>query len=230
MIIYTIVFGFILKAIPQPGNPSHVDVFALWLSSALLPWILFSGVINSTMGSLLANENLVKKVNFARSTLVVAAALAVLFTSFFEMGVLVVVLYLFGANPTFYLPLVVLFMVLLAALGLGMGFFLAVGNVYFRDTQHFMSIVLQMLFYLTPILYPITRLDAQLNRPGRHWIYVVYRLNPLERFTEVFRNLLYDNRLPGLWSSVYCAVVSLVVLVAGFALFTRYEGRLAEEL
>jgi ABC-type polysaccharide/polyol phosphate export permease len=227
---YAIVFGFLLRGRPDPGNPSGLDVFALWLSAALLPWIFFTNVLTSTMSSILANENLVKKVSFPRSTLVISAALAALFTSFFEMAVLLVVVYAFGGNPTIYIPLVALALICLGALGLGIGFFLAVANVYFRDTQHFIAILLQLWFYATPIVYPITTTIAKRATGSKHWILTVYRLNPAERFSELFRNLIYDNKFPGAATMLYCVVVSLVVLVAGFAFFSRFEGRLAEEL
>lgn len=227
---YAIVFGFLLRGKPDPGDPSGLDVFALWLASALLPWIFFTNVLNSTMVSILANENLVKKVSFPRSSLVISSALAALFTSFFEMCVLLVVVYAFGGNPTVYIPLVALALVCLGALGLGIGFFLAVSNVYFRDTQHFIAIILQLWFYATPIVYTMKTVTDRADKSGHHWISVVYRLNPAERFAELFRNLIYDNRLPTAATSIYCVVVSAVVLVAGFAFFSRFEGRLAEEL
>ena len=229
---YAIVFGFLLRGRPDPGNPSGLDVFALWLSAALLPWIFFTNVLNSTMISILANENLVKKVSFPRSSLVISAALAALFTSFFEMVVLLLVVYAFGGNPTIYLPLVAVGLLCLGALGLGIGFFLAVANVYFRDTQHLVAIILQLWFYATPIVYPITVLTKRQApaQPLPSWVITAYRLNPAERFAEFFRNLIYDNKLPTAATSLYCVVVSLVVLVAGFAFFSRFEGRLAEEL
>jgi ABC-2 type transport system permease protein len=230
MIIYSLVFGFVLRAAIPPGQPSGMDVFALWLTSALLPWLLFANVLTAGMSALLANENLVKKVYFPRSTLIISSALAGLFTSCFEMSVLVVVLYIFGANPTIFLPAVVVFMVLIAALALGFGFMLAVANVYFRDTQHFVAILMQMWFYLTPIVYSVSLISDRAAKGNHPWIIDVYRLNPMERFSEVFRDLLYNNKWPTLGSTVYCIVVPLVVLALGFALFNRFEGRLAEEL
>src|SRR5450830_2139978 len=66
MLIYTFVFGLIFRSNPRPGDPSGLDVFALWLLCGLLPWTFFSSVINSGAGSLLANANLIQKVSFSR--------------------------------------------------------------------------------------------------------------------------------------------------------------------
>jgi ABC-2 type transport system permease protein len=89
---------------------------------------------------------------------------------------------------------------------------------------------MQMWFYATPIVYPIT-LIAERDAAHPEWhLMTLYRLNPMERFSEVFRALIYDNRLPSLENSLYVMAVSLGVLVVGWMVFSRFEGRLAEEL
>jgi homopolymeric O-antigen transport system permease protein len=226
--IYTAVFGFVLRTNPGVGDPSGLDNFALWLGSALLPWAFMTNGMNAGMGALVGNANLIKKVYFPRETLVGSAVLSWTVSFGLELLVLTVALTLFGGDPWPYLPLVVLFVVVLTAFSMGLGLALSVANVYFRDTQHFIAIISQVWFYATPIIYPVSLLEAHKNIP--HWVFVAYRLNPMERFSEVFRNLLYDNRLPGLISVAYVLVVSALVLVGGYAIFRRFEGRLAEEL
>ena len=222
---YSVVFAFLLRAQPLPGNPSGLHVFAIWLACALLPWMYFNAVLTTGMGSLVANANLIQKVWFPRETLVVANTLSWLFTHSVEMVVLVVAILIFGGNPLIYLPGVFFFMIMLTLLGLGFAFLLSVANVYFRDTQHFVAIFMQLWFYATPIVYTVTQVSR--DHPG---FVKIYRLNPLERYTEAFRNLLYDNRWPSLVNTIYITVVSLVVLVIGYLVFKKYESRLAEEL
>jgi ABC-type polysaccharide/polyol phosphate export permease len=228
MLTYSLVFGFFLVSRVGPGSPSGLDVYALWLSSGLLPWLFFNNVVNGAMGSIVANANLVLKVYFPRETLVVSNALSWLFTHAIEMGVLVVAILLFGGDPLPYLPVTIFFMLVLGLFALGLGFLLSIANVYFRDTQHFVAIALQLLFYLTPIVYPPSVVR---DKAGEHSaIYFIYRLNPLERFSEIFRNTLYDARWPSLSNTLYVVIVSIVVLVLGQTVFNRYAGRLAEEL
>lgn len=228
MLIYTLVFGFFLRNDPGPGHPSGLHVFALWLSAALLPWLYLQNVINGGMGSLVGNANLILKVYFPREALVISSAMSYLFTHAIEMGVLVVAIFLFGGNPLLYLPATIFFMLLMTAFGLGLAFMLSVANVYFRDTQHFIAIFIQLWFYLTPIIYPLSVVENHDKK--YHWLVVLYRLNPLERFSEVFRNTLYDERWPSLSNTLFLVVVSSVALVLGRAIFNRYAGRLAEEL
>lgn len=101
--------------------------------------------------------------------------------------------------------------------------------MHFRDTQHFTTIVLQMWMYLTPIIYPITLVQSAAAQVG-DWVLFVYRLNPMERFVEVFRTLLYDNRLPALSDTLYIVGAAGIVFTIGFWVFSHNEKRLAELL
>jgi ABC-2 type transport system permease protein len=234
MLIYTVVFGVLLQVTPDVGDPSGLHVFALWLLCALLPWTFFSLGIAAGMNSLVVNATLVLKVYLSRAALVVAAVLAVGVTFLVELCVLTVVLLLFGANPLPWLPVVLVLALLLAAFAVGVGLLLAIANVYFRDTQHFVAILLQMWFYLTPILYPVSYVadqDQRLRADGHDLpILTLFKLNPMEHFVSAFRALLYDNRFPAGSDLVWCVVTAVVALAAGLLVFGRYEGRLAEEL
>ena len=88
MITYSVVFSLLLKAKPDQGEPSGLDVFALWLSCGLLPWLFFNNVVTTGMASLVGNSNLIKKVYFPRESLVIANAFSWLFTFCIEMAVL----------------------------------------------------------------------------------------------------------------------------------------------
>jgi ABC-2 type transport system permease protein len=234
MATYSVVFQFLLRGLPPKGDPSGIDVFALWLSAALLPWLFFANTVTSGMTVLVGNANLINKVYFPRATLVIANMLSWLFTFCIELSVLVVIVLIFGGDPLPFLPITILFMIVLAGFALGISLMLSVANVYFRDTQHLFAILMQVWFYATPIVYPISVLTLPKHPGGpprlSHRIVQLYRLNPIERFTEVFRNTIYDGRLPTLVNSAYVVGVSAAVLVIGYLVFARYEGRLAEEL
>lgn len=229
MLVYTVVFSLIFRAQPNPGDPSGLHIYALWLMCGMLPWTYFSRVVNGGLGSITGNSNLIKKVYFPRMHLPFSVALSVGFTWCIEMGVLTIALWVFGGFPIPWLPVVLVFMALLALMAVGVAMMLAILNVHFRDTQHFVSIILQMWMFLTPIIYPVQLVADVAARHGE-WILVVYRLNPMERFVEVFRNLLYDNRLPSWENSLYCLGVAVVVFLLGFWVFSRNEKRLAELL
>jgi ABC-type polysaccharide/polyol phosphate export permease len=230
MATYSVVFAILLKAKPPSGDPSGLNIFALWLSCGLLPWLFFSNAVTTGMSVLVTNANLINKVYFPRETLVIANVLSWLFTHCIEMSVLVVAVLIFGGSPLPFLPVTIFFMFLMAVFALGVSLLLSIANVYFRDTQHFVAILMQLWFYLTPIVYPISIVEKEAARHKQAWWVDIYRLNPIERFTEVFRNTIYDGRLPSLSNTLVIVGVSGATLVVGYRLFKRYEGRLAEEL
>jgi len=235
MLIYTLVFAFIIRVHPDPGNPSGLNVFALWLLCGLLPWTFFSQVVNAGLASIVDNAGLIQKVYFTRIVLPLSSVASVAFNWLFEMGVLLVALAIFGSFIWPWIPLLLVMMVLLAAFASGVALLLSVANVYFRDTQYFVSILLQLWMYLTPIIYPGNLVDALSNRVGGVagtgiTIGDIYRLNPMEHFVAVFRQLLYDNRWPDGLDLLNCAVWAIAVAFIGVIVFHRVERRLAETL
>lgn len=233
--IYSLVFGVLLQTRVAPGDPSGLDVFALFLACGLLPWTFFSGALSAGMATLVQNAGLVKKVYFPREVLVASTVLAFLVTFVTELSVLTVLLLVFGGRPLLYLPLVVVAVVLLTGFALGLALVLAIGNVYFRDTSYLVALGLQFWFYLTPVVYPTSLVDAAVARHDGLSVLGVsartlYGLNPMERFVALFRTLLYDGRLPG-WQDWTGALVSTVLaLMLGVLVFRRFGPRLVEEL
>jgi ABC-2 type transport system permease protein len=231
MVIFTVVFGVLLRVEVPPGSPSGIDVFALWLMCGLIPWTFMSNAVTSGMSALVANANLVTKVYFRREVLVAANVFSWDVTFGIELLVLSAALLAFGAMVLPWLPLVIVFGLVLTAFGLGLALMLAVANVYFRDTQHFLSIFMQFWFYATPIVYPATLVPDSTELLGvRIPLRTLYELNPMEHFVAVFRALLYDNRFPELGDVIFTVGAAMVALLAGWTIFRRYEPRLAEEL
>jgi ABC-2 type transport system permease protein len=235
MLIYTFVFSFIFRAKPDPGNPSGLNVFAVWLLCGLLPWNFMSATISSGLSSLISNAGLVQKVYFSRIVLPLSNVGATGFNWLFEMGVLVVALEVAGAWVVPWLPLVVVMMLLLAMFSAGIALMLSIANVYFRDTANFVGIFLQIWMYLTPIIYPVNLVQAASTTHGGLFgtsitLIEIYKLNPMENFVDVFRQLLYDNRWPDWGTFLICAVWAFASLAIGVWVFRRHERNLAEAL
>jgi ABC-2 type transport system permease protein len=235
--IFSLVFGFLLKAGPPVGDPSGLDVFGLWLACGLLPWAFFSGAVVAAMSTLLTNANLVKKVYFPREVLVASTVFSFVVSFLVELAVLTVLLLLFGGRPVVWLPGVVLAVLLLTVFSLGLGLLLAITNVYFRDTSYLVALLFQFWFYLTPVVYPPQLVDRTVAEHGGlaiagHELPVahLYRLNPMERFISVFRSLLYDNRWPSWQDWAGITVSAAVALFIGAFVFRRFGRRLVEEL
>lgn len=234
VLIFSLVFSFFLKVKPDPGSPSGLEVFALFLLCALLPWNYLSNGMTGGMSALVANANLIKKVYFPREVLVVASLISWLVSMLIEMGVLAVILLLFGNMVLPWIPAVLLLIVIQSTFILGLGLILGVLNVYFRDVQHFIGIILQIWFYATPIVYPIKVVETA---AAEHHVNIfglgldgLYRLNPMVGFVEAYRDLLYNLRFPPAADIAYLIAWSLTTLALGLFVFNRLSGSLAEEL
>lgn len=235
MLVYTFVFSFVFRIQPGVGQPSGLNVFALWLLCGLLPWMFFANVLNLGTGSLVSNAGLIQKVYFFRAVLPLSLVFSSAYNWLFEMAVLVAVLAIAGSFIWPWIPLVLLLMALLALFAAGIAMMLSVANVYFRDTEHILSLALQIWMYLTPIIYPISLVQDQSDRLGGLLgtpvtLMDIYTLNPLERFVAVFRQVMYDNTWPNGADLLFCVVVTVISVGLGLFVFSRNEKGLAETL
>lgn len=230
MLVFTFVFGTFLKIKPTPGDPSGINSFGFFLIAALLPWNFLSAGLSAATGSVIANAGLIKKVYFTRAVLPAATVLSANTNLLIELGVLTTALLVFGHNVLPFLPLalVVIFLQMLFVLGVGM--MLSALNVYFRDIEHFLSILLLLWFYSTPILYPISLVRDVVVRGVNIPVIAVYRLNPMVHFTSAYRAIFYDLRVPAASTFGWMALSSTVAMIIGWLTFKKLEARFAEEL
>ena len=234
--IYAVVFTLIIGVGAPKGNPSNMNSFTMYLTCALLPWNFLATSISASTGSLVGNANLLKKVYFPREYIVLATVLSWAVSFLIELAVLCVAFLFFGKVVFGWIPVVLALVVIQTVLVTGYSLALAALNVYFRDVQHFISIALQVWFYLTPVVYPIFNeskvyIPVRLNKFGLDIpLRRIYELNPMVHVVTAFRNLLYDGRLPGAASMVYLLMSSCVILALGWAVFRKLEPRMVEEL
>jgi ABC-2 type transport system permease protein len=231
VIVYSIVFAFFLKIEPQTGHPSGLHNFAAFLLCGLLPWNYLSNGMNGSMGSLIGNANLIKKVYFPREVFVVSAIGSLLVSFLIELGVLCVILLIMGNFVLPWIPVLLVIVAIQSFFVLGIGFLLSVLNVYFRDVQHLIGIALMALFYSAPIVYPIRYVPQEANFAGMTIpVRAIYDLNPLVQFINCYRNVLYDLRFPPALSVLYLIAWSGVFMAVGLAVFHKLDRRLAEEV
>lgn len=224
--IYALVFGVLLKFDPPRAGNGRFDNFALYLFCALVMWNAFYGVITGAMSALLDLGSLLGKVYFPPEAPAVAALVTVLFQAAIEGSILMLILIcLVNVSWTFLLwPVLLLFFSIFA---LGIGLVLSVWNVRYRDVGYLSTIALQFLFYVTPIVYPLSLIpERAMGLPARD----IIRLNPLSQFTEASRELLYGLDWPGLLRLGLMALISLAVGAGGWLMFKARTRDIAEEL
>jgi ABC-type polysaccharide/polyol phosphate export permease len=222
MAVYLLVFS-VLWDTPF-GNEGH---YGLFLLVGLAAWIFFAASVQSASRSLLDNANLIRKTRFPRQ-LVPLSVVATHLISFAVMLVALLVLN-FALLPRvrgtewLALPLG------LALVGITAGLALAIAslNVLFRDIEFLVAALLLPLFFLTPVLYPLS--DPQIAR--RDWVVdVIHWANPLSPVVEALHAVLFYGRLPGLGDTVYTVVAAIVALALGAWVFNRVDDEIAIEV
>ncbi|MDQ4149608.1 MAG: ABC transporter permease [Actinomycetota bacterium] len=231
MLIFTFVFRVVLRIEPPVGEPSGLKNFPFFLLAALLPWNFLSNGLSAANGSIIANAGLIKKVYFTRAVLPAAAVLSWNTNLLIELGVLTLALAVAGNFVFLLLPLVLVVVLLQTFFVLGVGVALAALNVYFRDIEHFLSILLLLWFYATPVIYPIS-LVPQFHEIAGFTIPIrtVYDMNPMVHFVQAYRSLFYDGAVPPAQSFLVMAAYSFVAMLVGMWVFRKLEARFAEEL
>ena len=149
---YSLVFAVIFKAAPPPFGNGNPGFFPVWLFCGLIPWSFFLISINTAIPVLLANGPTLQKVYFPSYAPVLGSVAGILVQTLIECAILAVALLLFhNVGPTWLLfPFwLCLFVVFVAGVALS----LSIMNVYYRDLAHLTNVVLQLLFFLTPIIY-----------------------------------------------------------------------------
>ncbi len=187
---------------------------------ALLPWTLFASSLSDMTESLVGNMDLVMKIYFPREVLPLAAMLARLLDYLVGLGLLVVLMFLFGV-PVFvvgwvFLPLILIVQLMLM---IGLGYTLAAANVFYRDVRSFFALAIQILFYASPIIYPVSTVPERLRS--------FYYLNPMVGVLESYRAVLLYNSTPG-FSLLISALVSFLVFLGGYWFFKRVEFQFAD--
>lgn len=196
--------------------------YHLVLLTALFPWVWFQTSVLLAAPSFAANAALLKKVPFPRVVLPFSTILNNGVHFLLTIPVLVILLIVAGHRPsaTWLLGIPILAVVQLALL---MGVILVVASVdvFFRDLEHLVEVFLNLLFYISPILYPLTMV------PDR-WRPVVL-INPLTSLMEAWRELLLHNSLPGadLWPALLFALGAIIL---GGEIFRRLEPGFADAL
>ena len=190
--IYSLVFSVIFRGVPPDFGNGRTGLFAVWLWAGLIPWTFFLIAINVSLPTLIGSGPLLQKVYFPSYAPILGSVTAILVQSTIELGLLGVVLVLLE-NLSITWLLVPLWAVLYVTFVASVAVSLSILNVYFRDIAHLVSVALQLLFFLTPIIYQFTQIPEVWNGlPVR----TLAGLNPLAGFVDCLRGLVYDLKVP----------------------------------
>lgn len=227
MLIFTVIFTYVFVAKPLAGDPSGLKNFPLYFLSGLLPWNFFSITTSVAMSNVQGGAGLIKKVAFPHEHLVFSVVAAQFVTLLIETAILVIALFVAGQNALPWLPVVLPLYALWALFTAGIALALSAFNVFFHDVQYLWTILSQMLFYVTPVIYFTDALpDVFVGRVLNN----VANYGPTGSYIVAFHNLFYDGRWPTGWLLLQLAAMAVGIFALGMWIFGRLSPRFAEEM
>jgi len=216
LLILSLVFGRFIGV--QTEVPS-----LLYTSVGMSVWSFFSYVMTNSGSSIIASQDMVKKIYFPR--LIIPLSKAVV--GFIDFGIAILILiglmiyYQVSPSSNIWMSPVFILMGVIAALGVGI--WLSALSVRFRDFQHVVPFLVQIGLYVTPIAYPAEFATKQLPT----WAANIYFLNPMAGVIQGFRWSLFGGTPPGnfIWIS---AIMIIVIFISGLFYFSKIEKNMAD--
>ncbi len=224
LLIYTYVFSVVLEVkLSLKSLPDNNLTFGLWLFAGLLPWIAFSGGLMQSAASVINQPNLVKKVVFPLGLLPLVPILTTLIESSF--GLMALIFFVALTSHTLHttlalLPLVWLTQLLFTA---GLGYLVAGLTVFLRDIPQTLGVIINLWFYLTPLVYPAEVIPKE-------WQDLVFWLNPMAAIAEVYRDLILVGEVThwGEWG--VASSIGVIIFSLGLAVYKRLRPAFADVL
>ena len=215
---FALVYYFVFKLVMR----NRVENFSLFLITGLFPWQWFSNSVILCTSVFITNKPLLKKTTLPKVVLVLASILNGAVHFLLAIPVIVVFLLIAGKYPTpmwlIGLPAMIIPQFLII---LGLGLFVSSANVFFRDLQHLVGVLMQVMFWLTPIVYPHTGVPANIKP-------IVF-CNPMTPIIISYRDLFLDGRFDPRYWAVSMAV-GIVTTLVGYAFYERVKWKFAELL
>ncbi len=220
VLIYAIVLSKLMGA--KLAGIDNRYAYAIYLCAGQLAWNLFAEVISRSLTVFIDNANMLKKISFPRITLPVILLGSSLLNNIFLLAAVFLVFAVLGHLPGIAVVCIPLLIVVTLGLAVGIGLVLGVLNVFFRDIGQVVPILLQILFWFTPIAYPPTIIPAALLS----WM----RFNPLYYLVVGYQNALVYDRFPGPRGLLAVFGFSLLLLAFGLTLFRRASADMMDVL
>lgn len=214
-VVFTIFFGNMAK-IPSGNLP-----YSLFVLCGLVFWSFFSNGVSNASNSLIANEGIIKKVYFPKLILPLSA----IFISSFDFVINLIVLFGFAAFMGFYPSALVFILIPFSVIitgitAAGLGFFLASVNVKYRDVRYVLPYFIQILLFLTPIIYPLS-IVSERNK-------YILAINPMTSVIEGFRTVFSHGEMVRSNLIIISVFSSILIFVAGIWYFKKTEKYISD--
>ncbi|MFH1598264.1 MAG: ABC transporter permease [Patescibacteria group bacterium] len=200
----------------------NIENYRVYLLLGIIMWTFFAECTSSATSSLISKGGIIQRVNFSRKAIVIASS-ATSFITFLLNLIIFIILYLIsGLGFSWTIFIFILFVVELYFVALGLGFLVASLNVKWRDLSHIWEVLLQVGFWLTPIIWSVEMVPVKYH----FWIYQ----NPLARIIQYSRDVVINHSVPSGTGILASLVLVLIFFFLGYFVFQKRQKNFAEEL
>jgi len=218
--IYILVFSKIMRA-RLPGVDDTFG-YGIYLCAGIIFWSMFSEVIGSSQNMFVANANLLKKLSFPRLCLPIIVVLNAWLNLLMVIALFVSFLTITGFWPGWPLLALLPLVILQTAMAISLGLAFGVVNVFFRDVSYFTGMLLQLWFWATPIVYPLSILPEFARE--------LFSLNPMFPLIQGYQNIFLFGQWPN-WESLLGPLIFTVVTSALAArMYYSHASEMVDEL
>ena len=215
------IYYFIIRVVFDRGGENY----HLFVLTGIVLWQFFSRALNVATSSLTKNSMLIKQTGVSLSTIIAIPPLVQMFFGF--IGVLIILIWNFQVIGSHSVA-ILLILALTGTLAFGFGLLLAILVVFFKDTGKLVGYTLRAGFFLSPVLYPISRIIDSDSVP--EFIKSIYHLNPMAWIINASRTILLDGEMFN-WQSFFIVFAFALFLVEiGLLLMRRYSNRIVKML
>lgn len=214
MLIMSFVFSHIIR-FSRLGVP-----YPIFLYAGLLPWIFFTNSLSSSTNTLVSDAALIKKIYFPREILILSTILAKTFDFLITSIVFFLLMFFYHIPFTPYLFLFIPIFLLQFLFTFAFGLLLSWSNLFYRDIQYLLNLLLTLWFYLTPIIYPVEFFPEKYR--------FIFKFNPMSVFINAYRQVLLGGAFPK-WESLSIGIfVSVIFFIISYRLFKKVEKDFAD--
>jgi len=201
---------------------SENNYFFLYILIGTICWNYLSATAQSSITVLLWRDQMVKSLIFPNETLIIAQVGVFFIQHLFELLIIILFAMILKIGFSWHILLLPIAIILESAIILGLSLILAVIGVYARDMEYIWGALTRIGFFLVPIFYKIKDLSSKLQ--------LVVKINPVTQIIILYRDILLDHQLPNLFGFGSLVIFSILILIAGYVLFRKYEKKMAERV
>ena len=218
LVTYTFVFHILMGVTFHPsGGTVH---YSLFLFCGMVAWFSVSEGLTRATTAITDHAHLIKKVNFPAAVLPAFVVVSAVFNQLVRTIILGLGVIFVGNGLSVTFMMVPAFILVQSLFVMGLGFFLATANVYFRDTSHWVNAGLLGWMFITPIFYPPAAYPQQFQ--------LLLQLNPLAHIVGIYQELILNQRLPNVRQILLTLLFSGLSFTLGYSVFAHHRRRFAD--